>query len=520
MTKIKNKLFVAGSIAATVLMAGAITATTNSNVQQAIELQNTTARKDSASQIGAFANLESFDNDGFNNGVKRAATKYNDGDWEGVEDITSSYSDDGSIYVDPLTTMYSTSDIIISAGFQVAGAITGMAGAWDGVFTNADGSNTNLANSDTKAIVLLDDALLSTLYTNAASISFAAEGAGFLAGVGAAVYTEYDAIVNAKDNANIVMWGGMAFPTVYDFMSGFAQAITWANTTYAGTDVAGDTYKEITLWSGGLQTGDDISAENTYGTSTDANTWYTFGFDADESATSGKAASIKTQNAIDNGASVVFPIAGGNTTVAEQTIIDAGGTASTTTRLLGVDADATLASDNKDLYIGTAAKNLEDGGYYGLWAMDDNDGDGIRNYMDEDDGTIQADDKDGFDVWVDSSATGVQGVQLRGTMENGGVSFQYSTATGQSNGINADFALAIQEVLGASAGAEEDALDALLTTAQDANTTINDADDQFIPSTTNGDDGSNLTWLWITLGVIAALSIVGALVYFLVLKKN
>ncbi len=519
MTRIKNKLFVAGSIAATVLMAGALTATTNSNVQQAIETQNTTTRMGADTTIGAFANLESFDNDGFNNGVKQAATKYT-GDWSSVVNDTSTYSDDGMIYVDPITTMYSNADIIISAGFQVSGAITGMAGVWDGVFTNADGSNTDLANSDDKAIVLLDDSLLSTLYTNAASISFAAEGAGFLAGVGAAVYTEYDAIVNNKDNANIVMWGGMAFPTVYDFMSGFAQAITWANDTYAGTEVAGGTYKDITIWSGGSQVGDNISAEYSYGTSTDPNTWYTFGFDASEATTSGKAAAIKTQNAIDNGASVVFPIAGGNTTVAEQTIVGAGAGAGTT-RLLGVDADATLASDNKDLYIGTAAKNLEDGGYYGLWAMDDNDGDGIRNYMDEDDASL-VDDQAEFNNWVDADATGVQGVQLRGTIDNGGVSFQYSTATGQSSGINAEFATAIQTVLVAESGSEEAALDALLTTAQDANTTINSADDQFVPSVDGKDDGddSNLTWLWITLGVIAALSIIGALVYFLVIKKN
>lgn len=41
----------------------------------------------------------------------------------------------------------------------------------------------------------------------------------------------------------------MPFPTVYDFMSGYAQAITESNDALAGTTItaAGDEYQEITL---------------------------------------------------------------------------------------------------------------------------------------------------------------------------------------------------------------------------------------------------------------------------------
>lgn len=87
-------------------------------------------------------------------------------------------------------------DIVISAGFQVANAIGGEdLAAVNGYPTGVTGlfeRNRSLANSNTKAFVLMDDATLSQLYTNAASVSFAAEGAGYMAGLAAAAYTAAD----------------------------------------------------------------------------------------------------------------------------------------------------------------------------------------------------------------------------------------------------------------------------------------------------------------------------------------
>ncbi len=514
MKKIRNKLLLAGSLASTVLVAGAFTANATQDAIQAVETLNTrtvTQSDESTKKIGAFSNLDSFDNDGFNGGVKAAAESYT-GSWADVDHQTSEYSDDGKIYVPLLETQFETSDIIISAGFQVAGALTGLSGVWDGVFTKADGTNTSLANSSDKSFVLLDDDILPKLYTNAASVSFNAEGAGFLAGIGAAVYTEYDAITNGKENPNIVMWGGMAFPTVYSFLSGFAQAIDWTNETYAGTTIAsGETYKEITIWSGGSQAGDTINASNTHGTSTNPTTWYTFGFDASVNATSGKAAQIKTNNAIDAGASVIFPVAGGNTTVAETTLFAAE---ANTTKLMGVDADATMSSANDELYIGTAGKNLKDGGNLALWAMDDDNGDGTRNYLETDMTSRPAE----LDSWINEEGS-VEGLQLTGNIENGGVSFIYDAETGQEAGINADFALAIQTVLGAAVGEESASMNSLLDEASAANPEIQASMDEFLVDDGSNNNDSNLTWLWITLGVIAALSIIGALVWYFVFKK-
>ncbi len=507
--KTKNRFLLAGSIAATILLAGAATANTTGKVVEQVQtssLRTLPVKTNDDTKIGAFANLESFDNDGFNGGVKAAATAYNNGDWASVNSQTSSYSDNGQIYVDEINNQFSTSNIIISAGFQVANAITGMPGQFDGVFTDRNGENTALANSSDKAFVLLDDTVLGNTYSNAASVSYAAEGAGFLAGLAGAVYTEYDANVNNKENANIVMWGGMPFDTVASFLAGFAQAITWTNENYS--NVAN--FKPITIWSGGQKAGEGIGASNSYGSSTDSNTWYTFGFDADTSNSNGKSAELKTQNAIDAGASIVFPVAGGNTTVAEDTLV---GNAGTTTKLIGVDADVTVTSAHDDLYIGTAAKNLSDGGQLALWSMDDDDKDGIRNFEDAD-----AAKPSEYSEW-DNSNSG-KGVELQGSIDNGGVSFIYDE--GQQAGINTEFQSAMTAVFGKGTPAEgKEAFEAFLTTATDAQGgVINSSDDAFIPSDVNTESNSNL--LWIILGVILSLTIIGgiALLVLKALKKE
>ncbi len=412
--------------------------------------------------IGAFSNLESFDNDGFNYGVRQSTIEYLDGQTtSGVEEQytyetkTSQYSDDGAIYVDMIEDYYSTNDIIISAGFQVANAITGADADYDGttdfggVFTDIDGNDTEFANSDSKAFVLMDDSLLSTNYDNAASISFAAEGAGYMAGIAASAYTQYDATTNEKENPNIVMWGGNSFNTVYDFMSGFEQAVT---------DYTTATGFEITLWSGGTDANTTDTTGFTADTQTDSKHWYTWGFDADVATEDGALAQTKTNNALANGASVVFPVAGGNTTVAENAIAGAG---STTTRIMGVDADSTLSASHPELFLGTAEKNLTVGGQYGLWAMDDFNHNGVRNYEEVEitgvDGYITlnptdtyfAENSSNMTEWYETgvaSITGatIEGVQLRGDAANGGVGF----LVGGTRGGNTDLVTAISNLTG------------------------------------------------------------------------
>ncbi len=397
--------------------------------------------------IGAFANLPSFETEGFNKGILEASNAYVNG-YEGHEGIeeqftieqkTSEFSEDGAIYVDMLEDYYSTNDIVISAGFQVANAIGGNSlgnavggfpAGFEGLFERDNG----LANSRTKAFVLLDDSVLSQLYTNVASVSFAAEGAGYMAGLAASAYTEYDSYTNHGGSGedytpNIVMWGGQPFPTVYDFMSGFELGVNDYNSAQ-GTN--------IVLWSGGLASGDNFIDDNSYTTENgtgNSNHWYSGGFDADISTTDGEVASIKTVNALQSNASVVFPVAGGNTTVAEGAIASAD---DTTTKLMGVDADATLSASNPELFLGTAEKKLVSGGQYALWTMDDFNGNGIRNYQEllrlgavgysnaYPDDIYFENNSESIISWHEAGANQIGpanelGVQMRGNAENGGV---------------------------------------------------------------------------------------------------
>lgn len=491
----KKGLIIGGSIAAVVLLAGGITLGVVLGGKNAVE--NTISNNDYG--IGAFSNLGSFTEDGFNNGVLTSAQNYlahyeNNSTYSDdfpertkLDQKTSAYSDDGHEYVDMLIEYFDSNDIIISAGFQVSGALMGSAGdadgngAFDGVFTKKDGTTTDYANSNDKAFVLLDDTALAATYSNAASISFAAEGAGYLSGIAAAVYTEYDVNVNTKDNANIVMWGGLPFNTVYDFMSGFAQAINESNATQLWGSMTTGTYEDITLWSGGDAGETKITAANTYGTADDKGTWYSWGFDAATSTDDGALAQNKTKNAIDSGASIVFPVAGGNSGIAESTLASA---TDTTTKMVGVDSDATLASTNDDLYIGTAQKNLVTGGQLGLWAMDDFDGDGIRNFEDE----VSADDAYGleitatdgdFETWYQD---GTIGAQFRGDINNGGVAFQFGSQT--SADMNSDLADAIAYVLGGDAADAEQTLNDFLDAQAEAVAAaggVESADANFIP---------------------------------------
>ncbi len=537
----KNKILT-GSILAVALLGTSFAFSTTQNYTEIVNSERAIddAKTDAnALGVGAFANLDSFDNDGFNHGVKTSYIKYltTYGSGEGTEadgahkamtaeeaekyfgehSRTSNYSDDGHEYVEMFNQFFTTNSIAVSAGFQVANAFNGMGGAFDGVFTDKTGTNTDLANHNNAAIVLLDDASLAASYNNAASISFAAEGAGFLAAIGAAVYTQYDAEVNNIEIPNIVMWGGMPFPTVYDFMSGFAQGITDANTWGESQEW----YKEITLWNGGLKKNDTIEDTAVYGDASneaDANAWYTKGFSAATGVADGDIAKVKTTNAIKADASVVFPIAGGNTSIAEAEIAKNSGTH---TRMMGVDADSSLSAQKPELYLGTAEKNLEMGGYLGLWAMDDADDDGERNFNDSD-----ATAPDEYAAWNPDTTTGVQ---LHGDIDNGGVGFNYVNGgimvegeTDISKGYSLDLVEAWKFVAEKTTwDATAEGFEALLAEAQDKTGTIEAADSQFTAADMNANSVSgNLTWLWITLGVVLGLGVIGLIVWLVLRKKE
>lgn len=544
MANTKRNLFVAGSIAASVLFAGAFTANTTHEATQAIVSQRTTASESSLdldttgsltagnySDVMFWSNMPDYTANGFNLASYQAVLAYQNetaGDLGYVQ--TASYDDTGEGYAKEILATYANqkaegneTQTILTSGFQVANTYMGSDYAdltyvdYDGIWgqAEADGS---VKGHESEYIVLLDDNLLGSTYKNAVSVQYAAEGAGFSAGIAASLYTIGNAASDedlnngtpenyGDDNQNIVMWGGFNYPTVYSFMSGFAQAVTWVNGQIP--EMA-----HITLWSGGDYSDKTISEANTYGTSdaVDANTWYTWGFNGGTGTASNDPADVKlarqkTENAVKAGASIVFPIAGGQTGTA-LSYIAGQDTTDVTTRVIGVDTDNTVDyAANADLIIGSATKSLVDGGFLGLASLN------------EELSTTYATE---IAAWDTSADVDAKGTVLTGTIENGGVGFTYANTNGAALGINSDLAAAINTITGGAGAADAIAtLDEAISSAISANGTISSSDDAFDTAVQpTSDSSSSLTWLWILLGVIAVASIVGALVYFLVLKKD
>ena len=416
--------------------------------------------------IAFFSNRPIPLSDGFNKATLEATEEYGDymkrdQEYEqpnkkvGIT-ATKAYDDSGKKYVEEIAKPYDNGyKTIISTGFQVASAFTGgvttKAGnshKWGGLFTDKNGKPVEKYKD--KNIVLIDDTVLASKYTNAVSVEFLAEGAGFVAGIGAAIYTQYDAIEKNKSNPsyepNIVMWGGMPFPTVYNFMSGFAQSITLANKIPNLLGIKD--YKKITLWSGGDVEDKIISATNTYcenkAANNDASSWYTGGFDGTTNTPPGKLAKIKTENAIKENASIIFPVAGGNINVALQEVMN---THDTTTKFIGVDVDATIEfkKDNEsEFFIGSATKDLKNSSKLALWAIDDRDANGISNIEENSPPTDEISKNGGenflkyynlpeepFPEGWRKDAKDIQGFQFSGTINNDGVGF---TLDNENNG--------------------------------------------------------------------------------------
>ncbi len=490
-----------------VLISASLTMPVVSASVKAIELAS------SANHNGAifFSNKHDPLQDGFNNATYDAYYDYYSNEIKDNDNYkantatshpkwknTQKFSADGRAYVPEIEKIFSASnlstssssmesdkgDLLLTSGFNVATAFTGVEGEWDGVFTDKDGSLTPLANNDKKMVILLDDDSLATQYSNAVSISYKAEGAGLLASVAAAIYTEWESISNSHKEASIVMWGGMPFPSIRGYMTGFAQGIDLINEKYEGTMITFEhddgqgnittfskPYKPITIWNGGYEDGDKQTEYNTWNPHTSLTNkpielndeqkheWYTFGFDMDTSVyKNADLAYKKTENAIAGDASIIFPIAGGNTGAVIKALSDYN---NKTTKIIGVDTDNTVDYPIASKYIiGSATKNLEDSGKYALWAMDDYDGNGTRNFEDNITGDpMLTEGMEFYNGWVnkDSQSTDLPGISLVGDKDNGGVSFTYlnqdnagdpTNGEQDNNAMNITLLKAMTELLG------------------------------------------------------------------------
>ncbi len=346
----------------------------------------------------------------------------------------------------------SGADIVISSGFNIAMT-------YQMLYEREGFTDEDFMNNGWQAVVI-DDASLAPGHESATSVVFNAAEAGFAAGIASSVYTMSNIIYSATENDDIVIFGGDSFNTVYDWMSGFEQAINYFNYKVLGVDVNGNLYdrsedtlgliNELGITNPDYMDGFDLTNGfeltpdytksfeiNNYSTSGLSgneymNTWYNFTFESDPSMESGHMTTQRTKNSVENGVSVVFPVAGGGNTILTTSTIELN-TDSTNyfTKAIGVDLDGTIAdSEHKEYYLGSATKNLRTATGLAAWVAEE-DGDTSKskrvptiNGIDGEDFVDENDDSN-EKGWRVSEVDGVEvkGNLFKGDYENGGVDF-------------------------------------------------------------------------------------------------
>ncbi len=376
------------------------------------------------SNVAFVPNTNNVYDKSFNEETNKGITKYQATFGEDVSSyIPSSYLPSNSefyeIYGSAITS--GGANVVMGNSFTQAAPMTGFCsnGAWE--YSNESAcKNGGYVWTDGLAVVypevdfiLLDDSGMKN-YENGLSVNFAAMDAGFMAGVMAAMYATAvqnpgtdGQISTSDDQAPVVgTWGGAAYNTVYDWMSGYEQAINWWNHAILGYDVAGNmngnsgvsgstfvtvdslaeltpsgggsTYQNNTLglhtkgydyvqltqgsqWTSKEDTYKNLDATGAYSTGgyivSDAGFWYMGNFEI------GTASDTRANNIEDAGASVVFPVAGGQFISAFT---------QTDMQVIGVDTDIvpTYEEQYGDQILGSATKNLAFGAESSLWVTD------------------------------------------------------------------------------------------------------------------------------------------------------
>lgn len=365
---------------------------------------------------------------------------------------TTAYSDDGSSYVHEISNIYDLgADTIVSSGFNVAGSYSSeydkdTPGSFDGLYKKG---------YKDKSIVIIDDDSLSKVNENAISINFKTQDAGFISGVAASLYTVY---ANEKfgSKPSIAVWGGLAYSTVFDWLSGFEQGINWFNYQILGFKLDGsEVEKKASDWNdlkknhkkslklAGKSINDhpildekitinnagDITVDYTAsppegsndGVNVDPGTsFYTggFGFDPNDQA-SGSNAAVKIKKINSNNDAIVFPVAGGQTMETLANLKQ-----DSKTMAIGVDSDAETANPNYGGNIlGSATKNIERAANFGTWYSQHNPEDAdfdkeAEEYADDSGMTA----KEFVNKWTIKDDS-IIGSQFQGTFDNEGVGF-------------------------------------------------------------------------------------------------
>lgn len=415
---------------------------------------------------------------GFNDSVYRGSYEYSKYKNEKLKikseiGVTNSFrwSMDNSAYIDDqfgINAQYlAGAKTVVSSGFNVAAA-------FEEIYTNEPGfTDQDFARNGWQSIVL-DDSMLAMTHRSATSVFYNSADAGFLAGLAASIYTLdtaiHDFIADGTYNDDIVIWGGSSFNTVYEIMSGFEQGINYFNYKILGVDVNGTTYDEsadtlglinklsvdiseeiadgLDMTNGFDLTPDYTTSFETNNTLYDVDTtpdawmneWYSGNFDSGIETDAGKMAISRTKEAMANGTSILFPVAGGQYLDVTTTLEGGYGDAhSDNTMLIGVDVDGTASDpEGAEYYLGSAIKNLVDSTSLAIWSSDDS----INKSKEATFGGISTTD---FMTPVTESELGWKVEELngakpsgnlyKGTYQNGGVGFVQGTDNGGTTAL-------------------------------------------------------------------------------------
>ncbi|BDV02686.1 MAG: hypothetical protein HPAVJP_5750 [Candidatus Hepatoplasma vulgare] len=230
-----------------------------------------------------------------------------------------------------------------------------------------------------KWMVIVDDSVhSSSIARQVISVRFETEYVGFAAGLAASIYA------TANEENKVSAFGGQAFNSVFDWMSGYEQGINWFNWAVLGYDLSYEWVNEDALLyedhldpihlingyklSDSSSTGNELFIDYNNPTSqSNANLWYTGSFNI------GDATTISTKQ-LDAGSKVIFPVAGGQVVDAlnQISIVNQNSNSDyVNTMVIGVDADASEQYPSyNDYVLGSAIKNIPLAIQIGLWYVD------------------------------------------------------------------------------------------------------------------------------------------------------
>ncbi|BDV03792.1 MAG: hypothetical protein HPPSJP_5130 [Candidatus Hepatoplasma scabrum] len=330
-----------------------------------------TGLKSGFQRIMVMPNSPAKNDRGFNQNLIEATIQYGEDFDEPIGEVVPNEIDNTTEYRKNITYSYDNgAEIIACAGYNVLDAILGTSN-YSNSTRDDDGVLFNSKYKDDWFLIIDDANYDARIARNAISFRFASEQAGFIAGLAAAVYIT---ALDDNEQNNVSTYGGLQFSTVFDFMSGYEQAINWFNYQILGYDLEHNKTNQDAYLYDSSYSSDYVHLINQYGEEPDytKNTsqqktadWYSGSFNVGDGRTI-------TTRLIDKQTKVIFPVNGGQT-VDTVTLVEKENQTNNNNqyKVIGVDVDITQQfPGSDDSVLGSATKNIQEATNIGLWYID------------------------------------------------------------------------------------------------------------------------------------------------------